>query len=257
MKAEAELLLDFYKKHPGKLGEAREIILQNFFSTYLPKSLSVGSGFTLISDTLISTEQDIIIFDALHSPVLFPNNRSAIYPHTAVRCLIEVKSNLSKQEIEKSVRKAQLVKQAWREAPISPMAQSTSILEPLVCLFGFNGPELKVLKESIIEVQKEIAEQDRLDLTCLLGSGILSSGSYFNVSIFGQENSPYKKDLTSERLQMINSRYPNRLKCFDFEDNALLVFYYWMTSYIMHMPPLFPDLIKYAPSDMEWGSELH
>lgn len=255
MKAEAELLLEFYRNHPGKLGEAREVILQSFFATYLPKSLSVGSGFTLTSESYLSTEQDIIIFDGLHNPVLFPNNRSAIYPHTAVRCLVEVKSTLGKAEIEDSVQKAQLVKQEWRKSPVAPLTQSAPWLEPLVCLFGFMGPDLATVKANLIAAQQNVPEEDRLDLICLLNSGVIASGTYFNIATFGQPGSVHAQGINDISKQQVATEYPDHTQCLRVGSNALLVFYYWMTSYIMRMPPLFPDLMKYAPAGMNWGTE--
>lgn len=255
MKAEADLLLEFYRKHPGKLGEAREIILHGFFATYLPKLLSVGSGFTMSSDQNISTEQDLIIFDALHSPVLFPTNRSAIYAHSAVRCLIEVKSSLGKGEIVESVRKAAAVKQSWRDAPTVPLAPHAPKMEPLMCIFGFSGPELGTIRENLVQVQQDVPDEDRVDLVCLLNTGIIMSGTYFNTATFGQSGSVHARAVEETKREEIAGRYPDRTKCYNVGANALFLFYYWLTSYVMRMPPLFPDLIKYAPEGMTWGVE--
>jgi hypothetical protein len=256
MAAESEMLTDFYRHHPGKLGEAREILLQSFLSTYLPKVFGVGSGFALSSDVDVSTEQDIVIYDALYSPVLFPNARSAIYPHSAIHALIEVKSTLGRRELRTTVEKTLRVKQELRKSPMIPIFPDSPQLEPLVCLFAFSGDDLPSIKRSLIEFQAGISPADRLDLICLNGAGVLSSGAYFEISRFGMPGSDHSVGISETERTKLKASYPDSVLCYELSDHALLVFYYWMISYIIRRPPQFPDLIRYAPHDFIWGNEL-
>ncbi|HDN58832.1 hypothetical protein DRO38_06260 [Candidatus Bathyarchaeota archaeon] len=255
MAAESEMLQIFYKRHHGKLGEGREILLQRFLSTYLPKRFGVGSGFALLSGTDISTEQDIVIYDALNNPVFFSECRSAIFPPSAIQALIEVKSSLNKTELKKTVQKTSLVKQELRKAPSILVLESPRLMEPLVCLFAYSGSDLSSIKETLISLQRDITETDRLDLVCILNEGVISSGTYFNVSIFGEPNSLYARSMTPERRNEILTKYPDKVLAYRLRENSLLIFYYWLLSYIIRRPVIIPDIIRYAPSDYVWGEE--
>jgi hypothetical protein len=74
MAAESRLLAQVYSGHRGKLGENREAVLQRFFSTYLPQRFGVGTGFALLGAEQVSTQQDVVIYDKLNNPVLFPES---------------------------------------------------------------------------------------------------------------------------------------------------------------------------------------
>jgi len=255
MATESEILQVFYKRHHGKLGEGREILLQHFLSTYLPKRFGVGSGFALLSGTDISTEQDIVIYDALNNPVFFPECRSAIFPPSAIQALIEVKSSLNKTELEKTSQKTSLVKQELRKALSILVLETPRLMEPLVCLFAYPGPDLPSIKKTLISLQRGIPEENRLDLICILNEGVISSGIYFNVSKFGEPNSPYARSMTPEDRNEILRKYPDKVLAYRLRENSLLVFYYWLLSYIIRRPVIIPDIIRYAPPGYIWGEE--
>src|SRR5579871_4928906 len=101
MAAESELLAKIYN-HQGKLGENREALLQRFFRAYLPARFGVGTGFALLSDS-VSTQQDVVIYDAHTNPVLFPDSIAPVFPPSALTALIEVKSTLTSREMRKTV----------------------------------------------------------------------------------------------------------------------------------------------------------
>lgn len=253
--AESKMLQIFYKRHRGKLGEGREILLQRFLSNYLPKRFGVGSGFALFSETDISTEQDIIIYDALNNPVFFSEFHSAIFPSSAIQALIEVKSSLDKPELKKTIQKTSLVKQELRKAPSISVLESPRLMEPLVCLFAYSGSELPKIKETLISLQHDITETDRLDFICILNQGVISSGTYFNVSKFGEPNSPHARRMTPKTRNEILTKYPDKVMAYRLGENSLLVLYHWLLSYIIRRPVIIPDIIRYAPQDYIWGEE--
>ncbi len=255
MAIESEMILSFYKHHHGKLGEAREILLQRFLSNYLPKRFGVGSGFALLTEGNVSTEQDVIIYDNFNSPVFFSEYRSAVFPPSTIQCLIEVKSSLNKTVIEETIQKTKIVKQEMRKVPSLPVSSSTSSIETLVCLFAYAAPNLKALKSRIISLQNDIKEEDRLDLVCILGKGVIASGSYFNIATFGEPNSEYARSMSREQKDEILTTYPDKVKCYQLGNDSLLVFYHWLLSYISRRPAMLPDLINYAPPGYNWGSE--
>jgi hypothetical protein len=84
MAAESRLLAQVYSSHHGKLGENREAVLQRFFSTYLPQRFGVGTGFALLGAEQVSTQQDVVIYDRLNNPVLFPESAAPLFPPSAL-----------------------------------------------------------------------------------------------------------------------------------------------------------------------------
>jgi hypothetical protein len=90
----------------GALGENREAVLQQFFSTYLPQRFGVGTGFALLGAEQVSTQQDVVIYDRLNNPVLFPESAAPLFPPSALVAVIEVKSRLTRPELRRTVAKA-------------------------------------------------------------------------------------------------------------------------------------------------------
>jgi hypothetical protein len=90
MSAESQLLAEVFQAHRGKLGENREALLQRFLSTYLPQRFGVGTGFALLGAEDISTQQDVVVYDRLNSPVLFPESVAPLFPPSALAAVIEV-----------------------------------------------------------------------------------------------------------------------------------------------------------------------
>ena len=86
--------------HWGEEGRFKEAILKNILRKFLPKNLSVGTGFILKAtgnndnDNLLSNQLDIIIYDNT-LPLLFSEGDFIITTHKCVRGIIEVKSRIT------------------------------------------------------------------------------------------------------------------------------------------------------------------
>jgi hypothetical protein len=104
--------------HPSS-GRYRERILIEVIAKFLPKKYSIGTGFVLfpalyISNEVkeilniftheVSTELDIIIYDSTNYSPIYQDGDFVIVKPESVRSIIEVKSTLRLNEIEKSVQ---------------------------------------------------------------------------------------------------------------------------------------------------------
>jgi hypothetical protein len=85
--------------HSGESGAEAEIILSKFLKDHLPRRFEIGSGFVLGPGGSLSRQTDLIIFDALDSPVYRRGPRVQIIPRDCVAAVIEVKSKLNKDPI--------------------------------------------------------------------------------------------------------------------------------------------------------------
>lgn len=85
--------------HWGEEGRYKEAVLKNILRKFLPKNLSVGTGFILRADgendddNLLSSQLDIIVYDNTR-PLLFSEGDFIITTLSTVKAIIEVKSRI-------------------------------------------------------------------------------------------------------------------------------------------------------------------
>jgi hypothetical protein len=241
MAAESRLLASVYR-HRGKLGENREALLLRFLRTYLPRRFDVGTGFALF-DAGVSSQQDIVVYDALNNPVLFPETVAPLFPPSALAAMIEVKSNLTKVELRKTVVKTHRLKRDLRKAFVHHPAPPRT--EALVGLFAFGTRglslasalgELKAIEE---EIDAEV--RDRLDIVCVLEQGyILGSSLFYATSMGGQPLVPEAPSIEQQRVAAET-------------ENSLFVFYSRLLDYILGRGEIRPQLMSYLPPDTPMG----
>lgn len=241
MAAESRLLSDFYR-HKGKLGENREALLQRFLATYLPRRFGVGTGFALLGAD-VSTQQDVVVYDQLTNPVLFPDTAAPLFPPSALAAVIEVKSTLTKAELTKTVKKTLVLKRELRAAFTHHPAPPRS--EALVGLFAFASRGLSiasVLHEmKAAEEEAEAGVRDRLDVICLLEQGlVLGSSLFYSTTNGGAPLLETSEALPQQRLAVT-------------APNSLFVFYSRLLDYILGRGDIRPQLMSYLPPDTALG----
>ncbi len=91
-------------EHKGERGAHNESALRRILRAVLPKKVGVGSGFIEFSNSQQSTQQDIILFDAVNYAPLYANDDCQIYPVEMVLATIEVKSKLTSDDLEKILK---------------------------------------------------------------------------------------------------------------------------------------------------------
>lgn len=240
MATESQVLSGFYR-HRGKLGENREALLQRFFSTYLPRRFAAGSGFALFGED-VSTQQDVVVYDQLNSPVLFPESAAPLFPPSAIAAVVEVKSTLTSEELRQTVIKAKLLKENLRSSfahhPAPPQA------EALAGLFSFRSrlTPAEVL-EQMQAVEDEIGAdfRDRLDVVCLLGQGLVLGGSLLYSTT--SDGAPLLATTAVPRQQRIAVE----------AENSLFIFYSRLLDYISGRPDVRPQLMSYMAPDTPMG----
>lgn len=61
--------LNLFVGHAGEIGRAHEVFLRGALERFLPRRFACGSGFIASADH-VSTQQDIIVYDAYSLPLL-------------------------------------------------------------------------------------------------------------------------------------------------------------------------------------------
>jgi hypothetical protein len=241
MASESRLFADFYR-HRGKLGENREALLQRFLATYLPRRFGVGSGFALLGSD-VSTQQDVVVYDQLTNPVLFPDTAAPLFPPSAVAAVIEVKSRLTADELRQTAAKAAALKRELRASFANHPAPPRS--EALAGLFAFTTRGLSPAQvlEELKAAEEELGAEprDRLDVVCLLGVGLVLGGSLFHSTTTG-----------GEPLQEASPPLPQQRVAFA-ADNSLFLFYSRLLDYILGRGEVRPQLMSYLPPDTPMG----
>ena len=104
------LVKGFYEKclsikdlqHNLSKGEFRELFVNDLLSNFLSTQFGVGSGVIVDSNGNQSKQVDIIIYDRRIIPPIIQNGNLGVYPIEGVLCIVEVKSNLTKEELEQT-----------------------------------------------------------------------------------------------------------------------------------------------------------
>lgn len=240
MTIESELMRGVFSPHRGKLGENREAVVQRFFATYLPGRFAVTTGFALIGPAEISTQQDLVIYDRLNHPILFPDSPSVLIPPAAINAVIEVKTSLDGRELQSAVEKGAALKRGLRGFMTQHPQRYERKLEALACVLAFQAADgyLREIPKRLKQLEEEadLEVSDRLDLLCVLGQGIVIGGAYR----YHRDNA----DLPSDRIP----EHPQRRIAMR-SPNALLLFFSSMLDYITAQNEVKPQLMSYLPEE--------
>jgi len=118
--------------HGPTLGAEKEELVRSFLEQRLPRRYHVATGFVEGFDRQI----DVLIYDQIDYAPLFRSGNLVVIPREAVRAVIEVKSNLSKSEINKALPQINSsIRQRW---PAPPVFRG---------IFAFDGAKAPVLVE--------------------------------------------------------------------------------------------------------------
>ncbi len=108
--------------HAGDKGEETEEILREFLNHHLPQRFRAAEGIIIDNANQISRQTDVIVYDALASPVYRYSKKTLILPVDTVAAVIEVKSRLNKPDLEDAYKKIASCK-SLKKRPISEADQ--------------------------------------------------------------------------------------------------------------------------------------
>ena len=88
--------------HSGKRGSNDEERCRAFLQTVLPRRYSLSSGFIVSSSegSVMSPEQDLVIFDEFLNSPLYREPAAGVFPAEMVYGTVEVKARLTKKDID-------------------------------------------------------------------------------------------------------------------------------------------------------------
>ncbi|AIC14861.1 DUF6602 domain-containing protein [Nitrososphaera viennensis] len=177
-------------KHPGLRGESFEEVVREFLEKYLPKAFAISKGFIVDSDGKQSKQLDVIISDAMNSPIFYQKGENRVLPVECVFAVIEVKARLDSVELDKAVDNMlsvrNLTKKAFRTVPsYQPLFRSIGLYGkedwigyPInYFVFAFDSIDLKHLTKLLDRKHKahKLPEWSRIDGIYVLGKGMVTN----------------------------------------------------------------------------------
>lgn len=175
--------------HYAERGTETEIILSQFLNSHLPKRFSADTGLVIDHNNKISSQIDVIVFDANNSPIYRKCPKISILPIDNVAIAIEVKSKLNKAELTDAAKKIASVKKLEKKAFSNidqPVTFSKFInTSTLGVVFAYEtGTSLDTLAKNLLEINNKYPSNLWIDLVVVLDVG---SVSYLVQSPFEQK----------------------------------------------------------------------
>jgi Domain of unknown function (DUF6602) len=160
--------------HPVEKGDASELEWINMLSTYLPKRYSVSKAHIIDYEGSYSQQIDIVIYDSHYSPFILKQNGATYIPAECVYAVIEVKQDLSLQNLKYASKKVSSVRKLKRTSAKIIQADGRDfdpktppkILSGLLTIGG-------TLTNNMMDYIKNLKANDCLNFGCAL------SGIYF------------------------------------------------------------------------------
>lgn len=164
--------------HFAERGAEAEIILRDFLNQHLPKRFAANTGLVIDHEDQISSQTDVIIYDALNSPIYRKGARILILPSDNVASVIEVKSKLNKDELQDAAKKISSVK-SLKKSPITEVDQPVT-LSPLIMtktlgvVFAYDSStSLETLSVNLREINATYPSNQWIDLVVVLDKGVI------------------------------------------------------------------------------------
>jgi len=104
-------------RHAGEFGTYRESIVREFLRFFIPGRIDIHTGFLITATDKVSTQCDIVAFDAKNTPLIESGERQRFFPVETVCAVGEVKSAISKTELRAALNKLARVKAMREEIP--------------------------------------------------------------------------------------------------------------------------------------------
>lgn len=224
LQAEFDFLSSQFTHRPSR-GAAREYVLKELLRRHLPQKLAVGGGVVISSDGKISKQMDIVIYDALSTPIIYMADDLQIFPVECVYAVIEVKSMLNSSELRKSIENIRSIKNMAKTAyvpetgaiihSVNLYGKELDHFPVLGLLFAYSSiKSVKILKDKLVEMDDASNLQNNIDSICILNKATITNWQ-------------------PATEQLIVTKEPDSIRTFIMTPKSLLMFY----LQLMHILP--------------------
>ena len=165
--------------HSGDKGEEVELVLADFLNKHMPKRFSAGSGVIIDFDDDVIRQTDVIVYDAQSSPLYRVGDKTLIVPYHTTAAVVEVKSRLSKKELEDRYKKIASVKRL-KKPPLGNVDMTSTpsgldVTGTMGVIFGFDSDvSLETLAEHAAELNSKYESSLWPDVIVSLDQGVIT-----------------------------------------------------------------------------------
>lgn len=161
--------------HSKIKGDRVEEHVREFLRQRLPQSVGVTSGEIIDANGKRSREVDVIVYDAMNSPLLFAGDTagSILVPAEAVIAAVEVKSKLRSEHVSELITHCRSIKSLSRTAYCTPpQAQGTYTPAPIhYSVFAFESDGL--YHRRFNQEQSDLPVDERIDTLTAIDRGFV------------------------------------------------------------------------------------
>lgn len=178
MEADFERLRKTYT-HAGSKGTEFEKIVESFLASKLPKRFSITSGFILDNKDQLSSQQDIIIYDAYNTPLYSYDSENAVVPNDNVATVVEVKATLTTDNLRECFQKTEKIKslsKTLHDKSISRSEGTYFATESYIFAFSSSISLKKIAEIFKEESGKRVSKGLQIDGIFILNKGYVSLG---------------------------------------------------------------------------------
>lgn len=147
--------------HAGEQGRENELSLSRLLENLIPRRLGVGSGVVIDATNMRSKQTDIIVYDLADQPTLMAQSSQVIFPVEVVHAVIEVKTNLTADEVADCAEK---------KASIHALSPAPGHALPF---FGVLAYDAWASPKTVATHVRDLEATRRPDSICVMNPGLI------------------------------------------------------------------------------------
>lgn len=228
-------------KHRGEQGLRNEQVLIDYLREQLPPKYGVGRGEVVDSQGGVARQCDVVIYDALHAPMLQGRGPSRVFPAECVYAVIELKPLLNTETLGKAIEVVHSAKRLDRSATVpyheGHRCYGAGAVNPPMfgAIFAVKRANLdRVVVPQLVEDCVSNPPTGRVDCVCVLDQALFY---YFEPDPHGTELDAWNPTILGDEAD---------LGYYESGEDTLMLFTLFLL-YQLHARSLFPpDLLRYA-----------
>lgn len=150
-------------KHPGEKGMFREFFISEILSPLLPHHYGITSGIIVDANNNQSNQLDVIIYDKRKLPPLLMRDGAGIIPLDSTLIVIEVKSTLTRKDLETSLTSAIKLNPTYI-SHLEMTPRNINAVYPLYSIFAYDSD---AIVKSEFERVEDIFKNDSMNFRSL------------------------------------------------------------------------------------------
>ena len=167
-------------KHNHEKGMRREEVLLEFLRRHLPPRYGLARGEIMDSEGGLSRQCDVVVYDALHSPMVQRSEASRLFPAECVYAVIEVKPALYRGDLSRGAENIRAAKALDRSAIVAHhgghrLCHGPRANPPIFgAIFSLkSGPAKELIVPTLDKLHATLPRAQWVDCVCVAGDTLV------------------------------------------------------------------------------------